>query len=106
MPTIKVPEYEKQVNIPTPNLPNVDVRSNIPQAAFGGEVIQAYTNLGQSVVGIGELTQKKIKEKKFDAIKVMREIRDKISLEIMNMTFEEERAYLDKLIAARHIQTK
>jgi len=52
------------------------------------------------------MEQKKIKEKKFDAIKVMREIRDKISLEIMNMTFEEERAYLDKLIAARHIQTK
>ena len=28
----------------------------------------------------------------------MREIRDKISLEIMNMTYDEERAYLDKLI--------
>ena len=40
------------------------------------------------------------KEKTFDAIKVMRVIRDKISLEIMNMTYEEERAYLDKLIAA------
>jgi len=37
-------------------------------------------------------------KKKFDAIKVMREIRDKISLEIMNMTYDEERAYLDKLI--------
>ena len=36
--------------------------------------------------------------KKFDAIKVMREIRDNISLEIMNMTYEEERAYLDKLL--------
>ena len=35
----------------------------------------------------------------FDAIKVMREIRDKISLEIMDMDYEEERAYLDKLIA-------
>jgi hypothetical protein len=42
------------------------------------------------------------KEKSFDAIKVMREIRDKISLEIMNMTYEEERAYLDKLLAAEH----
>jgi hypothetical protein len=38
-------------------------------------------------------------EKKFDAIKVMREIRDKFSLEIMNMTYEEERAYLDKILA-------
>jgi len=40
----------------------------------------------------------KIKEKKFDAIKTMREIRDKISLEIMNMSYEQERAYLDKLL--------
>lgn len=40
----------------------------------------------------------KLKEKKFDAIKVMREIRDKISAEIMNMTYEQERAYLDKLL--------
>ena len=38
-------------------------------------------------------------EKKFDAIKVMREIRDKISSEIMNMTYEQERAYLDNLLA-------
>lgn len=37
-------------------------------------------------------------EKKIDAIKVMREIRDKLSLEIMNMTYTEERAYLDKLL--------
>jgi hypothetical protein len=36
--------------------------------------------------------------KQFDAIKVMREIRDKISLEIMDMTYEEERKYLDKLL--------
>jgi len=44
--------------------------------------------------------EKKIKKngKKFDAIKVMREIRDKISSEIMNMTYEQERAYLDKLL--------
>ena len=34
----------------------------------------------------------------FDAVKSMREIRDKISLEIMNMNYEEERAYLDKLL--------
>ena len=51
-------------------------------------------------------TKNKITEKKpahvaggFDAIKVMREIRDKISLEIMDMDYEEERVYLDKLIA-------
>ena len=45
--------------------------------------------------------EKKIKkkEKKFNAIKVMRQIRDQISLEIMNMTYKEERAYLDKLLA-------
>lgn len=39
-------------------------------------------------------------DKNFDAIKTMRAIRDKISLEIMNMSYEEERAYLDKLLAA------
>ena len=46
------------------------------------------------------IMEKKIKTpvKKFDAIKTMREIRDKISLEIMNMTFEEERLFLDKLL--------
>lgn len=42
--------------------------------------------------------EKKV-EKKFDAINTMREIRDKISLEIMNMTYEQQRAYLDKLLA-------
>lgn len=45
-------------------------------------------------------TKNKKKQKKFDAVKMMREIRDKISSEIMNMTYEEERAYLDKLLAA------
>jgi hypothetical protein len=44
-------------------------------------------------------TKNKQVEKTFDAIKVMRQIRDKLSLEIMDMTFEEERAYLDKLLA-------
>ena len=44
-------------------------------------------------------------KKKFDAIKIMREIRDKISLEIMNMTYEEERAYLYKLIANGQAKT-
>lgn len=45
-------------------------------------------------------------EKKFDAIKTMREIRDKISLEIMNMTYEQERAYLDKLLSQAQADTK
>ncbi len=40
----------------------------------------------------------KVKDKQFDAIKVMRELRNKLSSEIMNMTYEEERAYLDKLL--------
>lgn len=52
-----------------------------------------------------ETTNKK-KKNKFDAIKTMREIRDQISLEIMNMTYEEERAYLDKLLAEGKTQPK
>jgi hypothetical protein len=49
-------------------------------------------------------TDKKVKT--FDAIKVMRAIRDKMSLEIMNMTYDEERAYLDKLLAAGQKKNK
>ena len=37
----------------------------------------------------------------FDAVKTMRELRDKLSIEIMNMTYEEERLYLDKLLSAK-----
>ena len=44
-------------------------------------------------------TKTKKKKKEFDAIKTMREIRDAISLEIMNMTYSEERTYIDKLLA-------
>lgn len=51
-------------------------------------------------------TKTKKSKKKFDAIKVMREIRDKISLEIMDMTYEEEHAYLDKLLEQGPINTK
>jgi hypothetical protein len=51
-------------------------------------------------------TKTKKIEKKFDAVKTMREIRDKISLEIMNMTYEQERAYLDKLLAKGDSNTK
>lgn len=36
---------------------------------------------------------------KADTIKIMREIRDQLSTEIMNMTYEEERAYLDRLLS-------
>ena len=42
-------------------------------------------------------TTKKI-EKKFDAVKMMREIRDKISSETQNMSFEELKAYLKNQI--------
>lgn len=41
------------------------------------------------------------KKKKFDAVKTMREIRDQLSKEIMNMTFAEEKAYLRKLLAKK-----
>ena len=51
-------------------------------------------------------TKTKKKKKEFDAVKTMREIRDAISLEIMNMTYNEERAYLDKLLASGHGQKK
>lgn len=36
------------------------------------------------------------KEKRFDAVKMMREIRDKISSETENMTFEELKAHIKK----------
>jgi hypothetical protein len=39
------------------------------------------------------------KEKQFDAVKMMREIRDKISSETQNMTFDELKAYIKKNLA-------
>ena len=36
------------------------------------------------------------KEKTFDAVKMMRETRNKISAETQNMTFEELKAYIKK----------
>ena len=36
--------------------------------------------------------------KEFDSVKVMREIRDQFSKEILNMSFQEEKAYLKKLL--------
>ena len=38
----------------------------------------------------------KNKEKKFDAVKMMREIRDEISAETQNMTLEELKNYIEK----------
>ena len=35
-------------------------------------------------------------EKQFDAVKMMREIRDQISYETQNMTFDELKAYIQK----------
>ena len=39
------------------------------------------------------------KEKTFDAVKMMRDIRSKISAETQNMTFEELKAYIQKHLA-------
>lgn len=38
------------------------------------------------------------KEKTFDAVKMMRDIRDKISSETQNMTFDELKAYMKNKI--------
>ena len=40
----------------------------------------------------------KIKEKSFDSVKMMREIRDNISSETQNMTFEELKNYINSRI--------
>lgn len=39
-------------------------------------------------------TDKKVKE--FDTVKIFRKIKDKISKDIQDMTFEQLKAYLDK----------
>lgn len=41
------------------------------------------------------------KQKDFDAVKMMREIRNKISLEIQDMSYEELRAYIDAKLAKK-----
>ena len=41
-------------------------------------------------------TKKKIKEKEFDTVKTFRAIKEKISLEMANMNFEEIKQYLKK----------
>ena len=42
----------------------------------------------------------------FDAVKMMRTIRDGMSKEIRNMTFEEEKAYLEKLLSKKAAAVK
>ena len=46
----------------------------------------------------------KKKEKVFDAVKMMREIRDKISAETQNMTFEELKKYIEARIKKSGLQ--
>ena len=41
-------------------------------------------------------------EKTIDAVQIMREIRDKLSIETQNMTFEELKAYIKKRLAETH----
>ena len=43
------------------------------------------------------------KEKSFDAVKKMSEIRDRISSETQSMTFEELKAYIKKQIADNNV---
>jgi hypothetical protein len=44
------------------------------------------------------------KDKQFDAVKMMREIRDKISAETQNMTFEELKAYIKQKLTDNKIK--
>ena len=44
------------------------------------------------------------KQKTFDAVKMMREIRDKISLETQNMTFEELKKYIEKKLKKNKVK--
>lgn len=44
------------------------------------------------------------KEKSFDAVKMMRDIRDKISAETQNMTFEELKEYIESRIKSSGIK--
>jgi hypothetical protein len=40
-------------------------------------------------------------EKEFDAVKMMREIRDKLSKEFMNMSYEEQKRYIKEKVKPR-----
>ena len=44
------------------------------------------------------------KEKTFDAVKMMREIRDKISAETQNMNFEELKKYIESRVKNSRLQ--
>ncbi len=57
---------------------------------------------------IRSLPMKTIKqEKTFDAVKMMRDIRDKISTETQDMTFEELKAYIDvQLLASKILEVE
>jgi hypothetical protein len=46
--------------------------------------------------------EKTKKEKSFDAVKMMREIRDKISQETQNMTFEQLKEYVKAKLAKKN----
>lgn len=37
-----------------------------------------------------------MKNKKFDAVQFMRQVRDKMNADMRDMTFEEQRAYIEK----------
>lgn len=50
-----------------------------------------------------ETKTEKIKQQ-FDAIKTMREIRDKLTTEIMDMNYDQQRAYLDKILSQEKVQ--
>ena len=44
------------------------------------------------------------KEKSFDAVKMMREIRDKISAETQNMTFEQLKEYIKSRLVQENVK--
>jgi hypothetical protein len=46
------------------------------------------------------------KEKSFDAVKMMREIRDKISSETQNMSFDVLKAYIKQKLAENYTKPK
>ena len=48
--------------------------------------------------------EKTKKEKSFDAVQMMRDIRDKISLETQNMTFEQLKAYINSELTKGNVR--
>ncbi|HEY2582582.1 MAG TPA: hypothetical protein VGI43_12290 [Mucilaginibacter sp.] len=45
------------------------------------------------------------KEKTYDAVKMMREIREKISAETRDMSYEEFRSYIEKRLIDKRLKT-